>query len=101
MGQLDLPIIIREQESFRSLQNTQLASLKTRGVFSAPNPFAASFDPDHADREIFQERMEQADGIAAPADTSNEQIRETSFPLKNLTTSLETDDALKIAHHHR
>src|SRR5215471_4660372 len=101
MGQFDLAFFVREEKSLRALQNTESPALKTRGVLSGANSFATGFDADHSHLSILQERVEQADGVAAATDTRDEQIGQTFFALENLATRLDADDALKIAHHHR
>src|SRR6267378_5655143 len=100
MGQLDLALFVGEQKSFRPLQNAEAPALKTGGVFSAANAFATSFNSDHSNMSIVQKRMEQANGVAAAADTGDEQIRQTTFAFENLMARLNANDALKIAHHH-
>src|SRR5206468_804954 len=100
MGQLDLALFVGEQKSFRPLQNAEAPALKTGGVFSAANAFATSFNSDHSNMSIVQKRMEQANGVAAAADTGDEQIWQTTFAFENLMARLNANDALKIADHH-
>src|SRR6266404_1976330 len=100
MGQLDLALFVGEQKSFRPLQNAEAPALKTGGVFSAANAFATSFNSDHSNMSIVQKRMEQANGVAAAADTGDEQIRQTTFAFENLMARLNANDSLKIADHH-
>ena len=45
--------------------------------------------------------MEQTDGVAAAADTGDEQIGQPFLALQNLAARFDADDAVKIAHHHR
>src|SRR6266853_4673921 len=100
MGQLNLALFVGEQKSFRPLQDAEAPALKTGGMFSAANAFATSFDSDHLNMSIVQKRMEQADGVAAAADTGDEQIRLPTFAFENLMTRLNANDALKITNHH-
>src|SRR5437588_490217 len=101
MGQLDLAVFVREQKCFRALENTEPAALETRGVFPGADAFAACFDADHPNGGVVQERMEKSDGIAAAADTCDKQIRQPLFALEDLAARFDSDDAMKIAHHHR
>src|SRR5205807_8946681 len=101
MGQFDLPFFVREQKSLRALQYAEASTLKAGCMFTGTNSFASGFDADHPHMSILQERMEQTDGVAAAADARDEQIGQPFFALKSLTTRFDTDDALKIAHHHR
>ncbi len=45
--------------------------------------------------------MEQADGVRAAADAGHGRVRQSAHLIKNLRSRLHTDDALKIADHHR
>src|SRR5438045_9311607 len=101
MGQLDLAVFVREQKCFRALEDTEPAALETRGVFPGADAFAAGFDTDHPNRCVVQERMEKSDGVAAAADAGDKQIRQPLFALKDLPARFDSDDAMKIAHHHR
>src|SRR5437867_2413035 len=101
MRQFNLAIVIGEQKSFCSLKDAEFAGLETRRVLAAANSLAPSLDADHSYLSIWQERMEQPDGVTSTADTSNQQIGQPLFALKNLRASFQADDALKIAHHHR
>src|SRR5438094_7019612 len=100
MGQFNLAFFVGEQESFRSLKHAEASALKTGRMFAAANAFATGFNADHSNISILQERMEQADGIAAPADAGDEQIRQPFFAFANLAARLNPNDALKVAHHH-
>lgn len=62
---------------------------------------APSFDTNHAHIGIIQEGMKQADGIAATTDTGDEQIWQFLLSFQDLLTRFDTDDAVKITHHHR
>src|ERR1700736_2837720 len=70
-------------------------------MFAAANAFATGFDADHSDMSILKKGMKQADGVPAPADARDEQIRKPFFAFENLAARLNADNALKIAHHHR
>src|SRR5207247_7156515 len=100
MGQLDWARVVGEQKSFRPLQNAEAPALKTGGLFSAANAFATSVNTDHSNMSVVQKRMEQANGVAAAADTGDEQIWQTTFAFENLMARLNANDALKIADHH-
>ena len=101
MRQLDLAILVREQKCFCSLKNTQSSSLKSRRVFPGSNSLPTSFDSDHPDGLVIQKRMEQANGVAAATNASDEQIGQTLFAVENLLSRFLADDALKITHYHR
>jgi hypothetical protein len=101
MRQLDLAILVRKQKCFRSLKNTQSSSLKSRCVFPGSNSLTPRFNSNHPDARVIQKWMEQANGIAAATDASDEQIGQKLFALEDLLPRFLADDALKIPHHHR
>src|SRR5438477_4952804 len=101
MGEFDLAFFVGQQKSFRSLEHTKPSALKPRGVFATSNAFATRLDADHPYLSIFEEWMKQTDGIAAAADARHQQIRLPSLAFEDLAARFNTDDALKIAHHHR
>src|SRR6267143_4560900 len=101
MGQFDLPFLVREKKSFGALQHAEAPGLETRGMLTATNSFAASFNADHPHISILEKGMEQADGVAAAADARDEQVRQALFAFENLAARFNADDALKIAYHHR
>src|ERR1700719_1559725 len=100
MRQLDLTVVIREEEGFGSLQHTEFPRLKTRCMSARANSFTTCFNSCHPNLSILQKRMEQPDNIAAAAPTRAQQIGKPFFPFENLATGFDSDDALKIEHHH-
>src|ERR1700730_3299146 len=101
VSQFDLTFLIGEEKCFRSLQHTESAALKTRGVFTAANSFAAAFDADHSHILILKEWVKETDCVAAAAHAGDQQIRQSFFALENLAARLNANDALEVAHHHR
>src|SRR5437762_13104516 len=101
MRQLDFAILVSEQKCFCSLKNTQSSSLKSRRVFPGSDSLATRFDSDHPDALVIQKRMEQANGVAAATNASDEQIGQALFAVEDLLSRFLADDALKITHHHR
>ena len=70
-------------------------------MFAGANSFAAGLDADHSYLSIFEKGMKQTDGVAPATDAGDKQIGETFLALENLPACFDTDDALKIADHHR
>src|SRR5438477_429536 len=101
VGQFDLAFFVRQQKSFRSLQDAEPSALESRSVFARADSFAASLDADHAHMSILQKRMEQTDCVRAAADAGDEQIWQAFFAFENLPARFNADHALKIANHHR
>src|ERR1700738_4781432 len=101
MGQLDLPVFVCEQESFCALQHAEPPGLETCRVFAGADSFTAGLAADHSYVSIFEKRMKQADGVAPATDAGDKQIGKTFLALENLPARFDTDDALKIADHHR
>ena len=63
-------------------------------------PEPARLDADHAHARSLQERMEQADRVAAAADARDQRGGQPAFLLQDLPARLAPDDALEIADHH-
>jgi len=84
MGKLYLPILIRQQPRFRSLQHPQPAALESRRVPARDDPFAARLDAHHLHMFILEEGMKQPDRIAPAAHAGHEQIRQPFLLLQNL-----------------
>src|SRR5438552_3118689 len=101
MGQFDLAFFVGQQKSFGALENAKSPTLKSSSMFSAPNSLAAGFDADHAYISILQKRVEQSDRVAAAANAGDKQIGQLLRAFEDLTARFNTDNALKIAHHHR
>src|SRR5690349_4223963 len=62
---------------------------------------AAGFNADKADSSIVQERVKNADRIAAAANARYDSIRQPTFFGHDLFAHLITDNPLKISDHHR
>src|SRR5215472_2183699 len=61
----------------------------------------AGLDPDQLHPGCTSEGVEYADGVAAPSDAGDNDVRQPSFLLEYLFACFCTDDRLKIAHHTR
>ncbi len=101
MGQLDLAVFIRQHPGLRPLQHAEPASLETRRVLAGDDPLASRLDADHLHAFILEERVKEADGVAAAADAGDQQVGQALFLFQNLPARLDADDAVEIAHHHR
>jgi len=99
--ELYLTKLILENVGLRSLQHAQRAALKTRSVFLRLDAFATRLDTEHLYAGVFEERVEQTDGVRAAADAGDEQVGQALFLFQDLPSCLVTDDTLKIPHHHR
>ncbi len=62
---------------------------------------AAGFDADQLHAFVFDERVEDADGVAAAADAGEDGIGQAAFGFENLAARFVADHAMEIAHHHR
>ena len=61
--------------------------------------FAASFNTDDVYFFVVEEGVEEAHGVGAAADGSDERIGQTAFGLLHLGADFLADDALEIADH--
>ena len=64
-----------------------------------PSPPAST--PTILHRGVFEERIEQADGVRAAAHAGDQQIRQPLLLLQDLPPRFVADDALEIPHHQR
>ena len=83
------------------MQHTGPAARKTRRVVAKPGPAASRFHSDHLDIFVFDEIVEEADGVASATDAGHEHIREPRFFFQDLCARFAADDRLKIANHQR
>ena len=62
---------------------------------------AAGLDADQPDAAIVDERVEDADGVAAAADAGDDGVGQPPGQLEDLRARLAADDRLELAHHQR
>lgn len=101
MGQLDLSVFILQEKRLGALEHAQGTTLETRGMPVGNDALAARLHADHPHRGIFEEGIEQSDGIRTPAHAGHEQVGQAALLFLNLPARLIADDPLKIPHHER
>ena len=68
-------------------------------MFAKLRAAPTGFDANQLDAFVADKRVEQADGIAAPADAGVQRIRQAALSLKNLGARLNADHTMKVADH--
>ena len=82
------------------MKHAEFASLETSGVFALFDAVTTGFDTDHLHIFVIEKRMEQPDGVGTATDAGDKQIGKTLFAFHDLGTGFDSDDAMKVAHHH-
>src|SRR5262245_43510712 len=92
MRELDVASLILKHEGSRSLQHAGAATGKTRGVSSRGDTLAAGLDTNQSHVAVLEKAVEDADGVAATADTGDDDVREPSSLIEHLASRFTTDD---------
>ena len=71
MRQLDVAVGVLQDPGARALQHAGRAAREPCGVPARPDRFPAGFDADQLHAAIVDERVEDADGVAAAADAGD------------------------------
>ena len=88
MGERDLAVVVLQQIAARAVQHAGRAAGEARGMFAQFVAAAAGFDADQLHAVVLDERMEDADGIAAAADAGDDRVGQTAFGFQNLARAL-------------
>ena len=97
-----LPCCVLQHERARALQHARGAAGEARGVTSRPDRFAAGFDADQPHVAIVDERVEDADRVAAAADARDHRVAAAARPARgSAARASRADHRLKFAHHQR
>ena len=83
------------------MQHTGTAGAQRRRVAAGVDAVAAGFHAVHGHVTVVQERVEQADGIGAPAHAGDQGVRQLAGLLEALLARLAADHGLEVAHQHR
>ena len=83
------------------MENAGATRVQRRGVLAAGQAPAGGLHAIHRHPAIGQERMEQANGVGAAADTGDEGVGQGAGAGGKLLPGLAADDALEIPHHPR
>ena len=84
MRQLDVAVIVLQDEGARALQDAGAAAGEPRRVAARRNPLAAGLDADQPHARIVDERVEDADGVAAAADAGDDRVGQPTGQLEDL-----------------
>ncbi len=92
MGERNLPVLVLQQIAVSALQHAGGAAAKARRVLAECVAAAAGLHADQVRRQVRNERVKEADGIAAAAHAGDERIRQTAFRFQNLTAGFIADE---------
>ena len=97
----DLAVPVLEQVGHGSVKHARHATGKSSGVFAAGQTHSPGFHPYHLNPGILDERVEQADTVAAASYAGHQAMGESAFGGQDLAPRLPADHRLEIADHHR
>src|SRR5665647_2789388 len=101
MGFDNLAVLILHQISPVAVQYAhRTIGGEWRGMFAGFHPQTSSLDTDEAHILIIDVGVENSHGIGAATDTGDDGIRLTPDQFRHLAPGFDTDDGLKIPHHH-
>ena len=83
------------------MQHARATAGQRGAMLFALEPLAAGFDADDLHVLVVEERVEQADGVRAAADSGDQRVGQTAFGLHHLLAGFVADHRLEIAHHGR
>src|SRR5580698_3979207 len=94
-----LAILILQQVRKRSLQYARRSSLKTSCVIAESMAAPAGFYSDQLHSFVFDEVVEDPDGVRSATDARDDCGRQFSLCLENLSPDLAPDHAMEVANH--
>ena len=100
MGFRNLPVFILHQVGAVAVQDARGAGRQRRGMLASADTLTAGLDAVNVNSGILQERVEQAYGVGAAADTGDQCIRQFAALCQRLGTRFPADDALEVANQH-
>ena len=101
MGLDDLPVVVADHIGAVAMQHARTAGGDRGGMPAGLDAVARRFDADDRHFGIVEERMEQADRVAAAADAGDDRIRQPAIVGQHLRARLASDHGVEIAHHAR
>ena len=99
MRQLDVAVRVLQHVGAGSLEYAFTAAREARGVTSGRDLVPAGFDAHQPHVGIVNERIEDADGVAAATDAGNDGIGQPSGLVEHLSASFAPDHRLELSHH--
>ena len=101
MRQLDVASLVLQHERARALQHAGAATGKPCRVASRRDALSTGLDANQPDVAVVEERIEDADGIAAAANARHDHVRQPTRLLEDLRARFPADDRLELADHQR
>ncbi|MCY1391613.1 hypothetical protein D9M71_64610 [compost metagenome] len=101
VGVGDLAVAVLQQVGAVAVQYARDAAGQACGVFVGIDAVAAGFNTDDVYAQVVEERVEQAHGIGAAANTGNQAVGQATFLGVQLLFGFLADDRLEVANHCR
>ena len=101
VGVGDLTVTVLQQVGAVAVQHAGRAALQAGGVLAGVDAVTGRFHADHLHLGVIEERVEQAHGVGATADTGDQAVGQTAFAFQHLLVRLAADDRLKVAYQRR
>src|SRR5579864_768453 len=101
MRERHLAVGVLQQIAVSAVKHAGRSTGESRRMQPQLRATAAGFYSDQPHTRIAQEGVKYSDRIAAAADAGEDRIRQPPLVLQDLPARLFSDDAVKIAHHHR
>ena len=83
----DLAVLVLQHVGIRPMKHAFAAAVETGGVFAGVDTAASRLYADQPYGLVFKEAGEDADGVAAAADTGNDAVRKMIFLFEDLRSS--------------
>src|SRR5450631_300089 len=97
----DLTRSVLQDVRISSLQNARRTAAETSRVLAQSFAESAGFHSDEFDFFVFEEVVENADGIRSSADAGDDGVGKFAFGFADLDACFASDDAMEVAHHGR
>src|SRR5580692_1965434 len=101
MRQRYLTVRVLQKIAVGAVQDAGRSAGESCGMRAKLSAAAAGFYSDQTNARVAKKRMEDSDGVTAAADAGENRIRQPVLALQNLAAGFISDDAVKIADHHR
>src|SRR4051812_3027569 len=101
MRELDIAVRVLQHEGPGALEHAGAATRETGGVPAGRDLLPPGFDTNQAHVTILDERIEDAHGVAAPANARDNRVGQAAGQLDDLAASLPADHRLEFADHQR
>src|SRR4051794_28598657 len=99
MSAQNLSVLVLHEVAVRAVENPRRPGGKGGGVLTRGESQTASFHSIKPNSGVLEKSIKEADGVRAPADTGDSNVRQAVVALQILGSCLITDDPVKLADH--